>query len=1533
MVKAINQTLHILYAVIILPLAKLRYYEQWFLPIITILALPLYLLLHLGHYTRPSTRKRRRLLHRRCHNHRIRSLLVTLSAGFTIIHPTAQGLSYTLDPFCALATGLKGESKPPSPCYFHYDLASHETFFQDLTVELEPPLDNLSTPLTPLNTTPSLSIDEFLQPIDVLQHARLLTKPSLKLCPALESLESLSPYSELPTNSPLYKRILLQASSLKAVLQPYQQTAPLSNPLIYVSSKHSELPIVIDTGASCSVTPILTDFKVPPTRLNQGVDKMEGLRGDTTPVLGAGPIRWQIEDVEGQRSNIDTIAYYVPAAKVRLFSPQTYLKEQAQLFKRDLTMVVTKDTVSLETAELKTLKFPIQADSHLPLMLTEQALHPTTPQRTHLQNINRFTNFVNFLCSEAFIYFDKEVSFTFNNTLPEQSNLADIQPVLKRSNWNLSEAQRELILWHNRLGHIGFKQVQAMLSKPRDPLLKRIITPSNHKSSHCSLPLCEACQYAKQKRRNPPSQKTQSRPELEGALSVNKLEPGQRISVDLYQSHTRGRHPDSFGKEKTETQFTGGAIFVDHATKFIHHTHQSTMTASETVRSKHAFEQHCDRAGVTIQEYVADNNPFHSSEWTTDCKNQQQTTHYSGVGAHHQNYAERNIQTVFNMARAMMLHFAIHWPQRAHPSLWPFALDQAVYIWNHLPNVQTRLSPSELFKGIHYRNHNHLQRLHVFGCPVYVLEPKIQDGKKLPKWQRRSRQAIYLGVSKLHSTTVHLVLNPESGKVTPQYHVVFDDHFSTVYSGGEFTDSVWDSLLESNLERHPHLTTTPDQTPFTTQLLPNQTEQDQPSTELSETTPPLPSTSANPTEPRATPPFVPEGVPIASEGAHLPTVTEPPQSSEPPPSLPTPPPAPRRSTRIRNPVDRLTLFSPNAVHRKHLQSMFTQTPQPSGPRQVRFRQQERPPRVTREKLNQQYLAGLNWSQLKTLCQTAHSTLAAFSAELNQKIDKQGYLDYLNPAIFATMANKEDNPTYKEAMASADAAGFIQAMIIEIETLLELDVFEIVNRPLNQKVLSGVWAFKRKRYPDGTVRKLKARYCARGFEQQHGVDYFETFAPVVMWLTVRLLLIMSILMNLETQQIDYTAAFVHADIDCLVYVDMPKGFTLPNKVWRLKKSLYGLAQSPRNFFIHTKTQLTTKFGFTQSEADPCLFISDTVICLIYVEDALLFYKDATAIDELKRRMNEENVPFREEEDVAGFLGVHIDRRSDNTIHLTQSGLAKQIVDTMHLDNSETKAVESPCLDYLPIDEDGEPAHGEFSYPSVVGQLNYLAGHTRCDITLATSQVARFVHNPKRSHELALIRIGQYLKGTLDKGLILKPTALNQLQVDIYVDAAFACGWNSELGTNPESVKSRTGYLIEIAGCPVLWVSKLQSTIATSTMEAEYTALSMAMRATIPMLAVFKSVIQGLSYQKKYQIQFQATVHEDNQGALTLGKLEPSRHTPRSKFYAIKLHWFRSWLKTGEIDLKFIETAKQKADFLTKPLPPKRLQANRVLSMGW
>jgi Reverse transcriptase (RNA-dependent DNA polymerase) len=598
-------------------------------------------------------------------------------------------------------------------------------------------------------------------------------------------------------------------------------------------------------------------------------------------------------------------------------------------------------------------------------------------------------------------------------------------------------------------------------------------------------------------------------------------------------------------------------------------------------------------------------------------------------------------------------------------------------------------------------------------------------------------------------------------------------------------------------------------------------------------------------------------------------------------------------------------------------------------KQTVFRHGTNLPRVRSEVLNAQRLATLNWNHLLNVC--IAGTYGAFLTEL-QRNTIDGYIEEWNPAFLSTKANAEDHPDFDTVMNGPHAAGFWKACQIEWDMLLSKDVWEIVSRPLNRHVISGTWALRIKRFPDGTMRKLKARFCARGFEQTEGVDYDETYAPVVNWTTVRFLLMMSILLGLETRQVDYVAAFVQADIDMDVYVEMPRGFAQPGKVLKLMKSLYGLRQSPRNYFNHLSAKLT-KLGFVPSDADPCLFVSDKCICLVYVDDTLFFARSQTDIDEIVQGLRNLNMDLEEESDVAGFLGVLIDRRPDGSIALLQQGLIARIIDALHISDLHPKRTPS-ALGVLAADKDGDPPNGTFNYASVVGMLGYLQANSRPDLTFAVAQCARFTHSPKRSHELALMRIGQYLKGTADKGLIFRPKPLSTIfETDVYVDSDFAGGWGYEDPNDPACVKSRTGFIIEIMGCPIQWLSKLQPNIATSTMEAEYTALSIALRAAIPLIQIIKFVNSAFKLTQNAIVTFKTTVHEDNLGALTLAKLDPGRQTPRSKFYAIKMHWFRSWLKPNEIELQHVDTALQKADMFTKSLPTASFEQNRFLTCGW
>jgi len=189
--------------------------------------------------------------------------------------------------------------------------------------------------------------------------------------------------------------------------------------------------------------------------------------------------------------------------------------------------------------------------------------------------------------------------------------------------------------------------------------------------------------------------------------------------------------------------------------------------------------------------------------------------------------------------------------------------------------------------------------------------------------------------------------------------------------------------------------------------------------------------------------------------------------------------------------------------------------------------------------------------------------------------------------------------------------------------------------------------------------------------------------------------------------------------------------------------------------------------------------------------------------------------------------------------------------------------------------------------------------------------------------------------MEEGLIYRPKPLGSVfETDVYVDADFAGGWGYEDPNDPVCVKSRTGFIIEVMGCGVQWSSKLQTNIATSTMEAEYTALSTALRTAIPFMEACRYVINSFrNSSTKSLVTFKTTVHEDNMGALTLDKLEPGRNTPCSKFYTIKMHWFRSKLKPNEIELQYIDTKMQKADIFTKSLTTAEFLRARKLTCGW
>ena len=524
--------------------------------------------------------------------------------------------------------------------------------------------------------------------------------------------------------------------------------------------------------------------------------------------------------------------------------------------------------------------------------------------------------------------------------------------------------------------------------------------------------------------------------------------------------------------------------------------------------------------------------------------------------------------------------------------------------------------------------------------------------------------------------------------------------------------------------------------------------------------------------------------------------------------------------------------------------------------------------------------------------------------------------------------------YKEAMKQDDAPEFIKAMMKEIEDHEKRGHWTLIRRsemPANAKTIPSIWSYRRKRFPDGRLEKHKARICAHGGKQQWGIDYWETYSPVVNWISVRALLAISKIHDLPTKSIDFVLAFPQANLDIDVFMEIPAGFSSDLRrthVLKLNKSLYGLKQASANWYKHLTAALERR-GFTPSDNDRCVFFKEGLIVLIYVDDCIIIGKNDMQISDFisSLRTGGENFEFTEEGNLEQYLGVDIRKLEGNSFELRQPFLIEKILNVFDNDTSNPRKI--PAMkEPLFKDEDGLPRKYSWNYRSVIGMLNYLQGSTRPDISMAVHQCARFTANPKLSHERAILYLSRYLKGTSKRGIIYKPDVSRGLEC--FVDASFAPGWRHDIPDDPTNVLSRTGFVIMYAGCPVFWSSKLQTEIALSTAESEYIALSQAMRELIPFMR-FLIEISAYIHLNLPKPEVYCKVFEDNESCIKITKSE--KYTPRTKHIALKYHHFRSFVKRDIIRILPISTKEQLADMLTKPLEIPTFEYLRKRLCGW
>jgi hypothetical protein len=525
------------------------------------------------------------------------------------------------------------------------------------------------------------------------------------------------------------------------------------------------------------------------------------------------------------------------------------------------------------------------------------------------------------------------------------------------------------------------------------------------------------------------------------------------------------------------------------------------------------------------------------------------------------------------------------------------------------------------------------------------------------------------------------------------------------------------------------------------------------------------------------------------------------------------------------------------------------------------------------------------------------------------------------------------------MKQPDADKFKKACVDEIAAHHDNGHWKVVPRatlPPATKVIPLVWAMKRKRRIDTReIYKWKARLNVHGGKQEHGVHCWETYAPVVQWTSIRMCLILSVLQNWHIRQLDFVLAYPQADVESEQYMEMPKGFNVGGKhrsshVLKLIKNICGGRASGRIWVEYLRNGLEA-MGFEQCKSDPCVFFRGNLIFLHFVDDCICLSPNPADVDKFIADLRAAKFNVTDEGQLSDYLGVKIEKLPEGKFKLSQPHLIDQILEDLGLDKPNTLEKPTPALSSKIIgrDLDGKPFNERWDYRLVIGKLNFLEKSTRLNIGYSTHQCARFSINPKESHAVAVKRIGRYLKGTRDKGLILDP---KDYSFEVFADADHSANWKFDESADDEATaKSRTGYITKYAGCPVVWHSKLQTEIALSSTEAEYACLSESLRDTIPMMQLIKEIQDhGFDVPTSTPV-VHRRLFEDNSGALELARV-PKLHS-RKKHMNLKYHHSRSFVRRSLITIHHIGTLEQPADAMTKPLGKEDFKRHRFTLMGW
>ncbi|GKA66783.1 ribonuclease H-like domain-containing protein [Tanacetum coccineum] len=443
-----------------------------------------------------------------------------------------------------------------------------------------------------------------------------------------------------------------------------------------------------------------------------------------------------------------------------------------------------------------------------------------------------------------------------------------------------------------------------------------------------------------------------------------------------------------------------------------------------------------------------------------------------------------------------------------------------------------------------------------------------------------------------------------------------------------------------------------------------------------------------------------------------------------------------------------------------------------------------------------------------------------------------------------------------------------AMYDEYNALVKNGTWLLVPRPGDVNMVRSMWLFKHKFHADGTLSRYKARLVANGSSQQLGVDFDETFSPVVKPATIRTVLSLAVSRKWPIHQLDVKNAFLNGDLSETVYMHQPPGFVdarFPNHVCRLQRSLYGLKQAPRAWFQRF-AGYATRAGFYHSRCDSSLFIcrqgSQVAYLLIYVDDIILTASSPALLQQIIDSLHNE-FDMTDLGALNYFLGISADRNSTG-LFLSQRKYALQLLERAHMGGYSITFLTVSSLFSMPI-----------------------------------QQVFLYMHDPREPHFAVLKRILRYVRGTVDFCLQLYAFATTSLVG--YTDADWAgC---------PSIRRSTSGYCVFLGNNLLSWSAKRQHTISRTSAEVEYRGVANVVAETAWLRNLLRELHSPLSTA--------TLVYCDNVSAFYMS-VNSVQHQ-RTKHIEIDIHFVRDMVTAGQVRVLHVPSRFQYNDIFTKRLP--------------